>query len=95
MDVKFVAAEFNYDGSRLTLMYNHDSRGKVELKSLRSDMGKNIQMSHVELRQIGPRDVAKIIGGMGACGLGETLLFKFHLEFSPISIRWQKNKVFH
>ena len=90
--VKFIAAEFNFDGSRLNIMYNSDSEDKVELKSLRSDIGKNYPNSRVELRQIGPRDVAKIIGGMGACGLEKRCCSNFITEFSPISIKMAKEQ---
>ena len=42
------------------------------------------------MRQVGPRDVAKFIGGMGACGLEERCCSKFLTDFSPISIRMAK-----
>ncbi|MCK6569472.1 MAG: PSP1 domain-containing protein, partial [Anaerolineales bacterium] len=66
--VKIVAAEYNYDGSRLAFMFNAESEEKVDLKSLKKDMQNLYPNTYIELRQIGPRDVAKIIGGMGACG---------------------------
>jgi cell fate regulator YaaT (PSP1 superfamily) len=44
------------------------------------------------MRQIGPRDVAKIIGGMGACGLETRCCSKFLTEFSPISIKMAKEQ---
>lgn len=67
--VKIVAAEYSFDGSRLMIMFSTDSEDKVELRSLRQDMQKQFSPAQVELRQIGPRDVAKMLGGMGACGL--------------------------
>ncbi|MFH2037904.1 MAG: regulatory iron-sulfur-containing complex subunit RicT [Chloroflexota bacterium] len=90
--VKIIAAEFNYDGSRLTFMYNCETEEKVELKSLRQDMGKQYPGSQVEMRQIGPRDVAKILGGMGACGLEKRCCSKFLTDFSPISIKMAKEQ---
>jgi cell fate regulator YaaT (PSP1 superfamily) len=90
--VKIVVAEFNFDGSRLTFMYNCEAEEKVELKSLRQDMGKRYQGSQVEMRQIGPRDVAKVLGGMGACGLEKRCCSKFLTEFSPISIKMAKEQ---
>jgi cell fate regulator YaaT (PSP1 superfamily) len=42
------------------------------------------------MRQVGPRDVAKILGGMGACGLEERCCSRFLTEFSPISIKMAK-----
>jgi cell fate regulator YaaT (PSP1 superfamily) len=44
----------------------------------------------IDTRQVGPRDVAKIIGGMGACGLAERCCSMFLTEFSPISIKMAK-----
>ena len=67
--VKIVAAEYSFDGSRLNFMFSTDSEDKADLKSLRHDMQKQYQPSQVDMRQIGPRDVAKMLGGMGACGL--------------------------
>ncbi|HKZ44737.1 MAG TPA: regulatory iron-sulfur-containing complex subunit RicT [Anaerolineales bacterium] len=90
--VKFIAAEFNFDGSRLNIMYNSDNEEKVDLKSLRSDIGKIYPKAKVDLRQIGPRDVAKIIGGMGACGLEKRCCSNFITEFSPISIKMAKEQ---
>jgi cell fate regulator YaaT (PSP1 superfamily) len=88
--VKIVAAEYNYDGSRLTFMYSTESEEKVDLKQLKQAMNRKYAKSQVEMRQIGPRDVAKIIGGMGACGLETRCCSKFLTDFSPISIKMAK-----
>jgi cell fate regulator YaaT (PSP1 superfamily) len=88
--VKVVAAEYNYDGSRLTFLFSTESEERVDLKSLKKDMNRKFRKSQVELRQIGPRDVAKIIGGMGACGLETRCCSKFLTDFSPISIKMAK-----
>jgi cell fate regulator YaaT (PSP1 superfamily) len=90
--VKVVAAEFSFDGTRLSLMYSTETEEKVELKSLRHDMQNLYQHSQVELRQIGPRDVAKLLGGMGACGLETRCCSKFLTDFSPISIKMAKEQ---
>ncbi len=90
--VKVVAAEYSYDGTRLTIMFSTETEEKVDLKSLRKDMQKIYQQSQVELRQIGPRDVAKLLGGMGACGLESRCCSKFLTEFSPISIKMAKEQ---
>ena len=90
--VKVVAAEYSFDGSRLSIMYSTESEDKVDLKSLRHDMQNIYQHSQVELRQIGPRDVAKLLGGMGACGLETRCCSKFLTDFSPISIKMAKEQ---
>jgi cell fate regulator YaaT (PSP1 superfamily) len=90
--VKIVAAEYSYDGGRLTFLFSTETEEKPELKSLRRDMGRLYPSQQIELRQIGPRDVAKILGGMGACGLETRCCSKFLTEFSPISIKMAKEQ---
>jgi cell fate regulator YaaT (PSP1 superfamily) len=90
--VKIVAAEYNYDGTRLAFLFNTESEEKVDLKTLKKDMHNLYPNTHIELRQIGPRDVAKIIGGMGACGIETRCCSKFLTEFSPISIKMAKDQ---
>jgi len=90
--VKIVAAEYNYDGSRLAFLFNTENEEKVDLKSLKRDMQKRFSGPQVEMRQIGPRDVAKLLGGMGACGLETRCCSKFLTEFSPISIKMAKEQ---
>ena len=91
-EVKIVAAEFSFDGTRLTILFSADTEDKVDLKSLRHDLQKIYQQSQVEMRQIGPRDVAKMLGGMGACGMERRCCSKFLTEFSPISIKMAKEQ---
>ncbi len=90
--VKIIAAEFSFDGSRLAFMFSTETEDKADLKSLRHDMQKQYQQSQVELRQVGPRDVAKLLGGMGACGLETRCCSKFLTDFSPISIKMAKEQ---
>lgn len=90
--VKIVAAEYNYDGSRLAFLFTTESEEKVDLKSLKKDMHDLYPHTHIEMRQIGPRDVAKIIGGMGACGIETRCCSKFLTDFSPISIKMAKEQ---
>ena len=90
--VKIITAEYSFDGSRLGLMFSTETEDKVDLKSLRKDMQRIYPQSQVEMRQIGPRDVAKFLGGMGACGLETRCCSKFLTEFSPISIKMAKEQ---
>ncbi len=91
-EVKFVAAEFSFDGARLSILYNHESEEKLEFKQLRRLMSRIYPQSLVEFHMIGPRDVAKILGGMGACGLESRCCSRFITEFSPISIKMAKEQ---
>jgi len=90
--IKIISAEYSYDGTRLSIFFSSDSEDKVELRSLRSDMQRAFSPAQVELRQIGPRDVAKFLGGMGACGLECRCCAQFITEFSSISIRMAKEQ---
>ena len=90
--VKIVAAEYSFDGERLSFLYSSETEEKVDLKKLRNAMRRVYPRSHVELRQIGPRDVAKLLGGMGACGLENRCCSMFLTDFSPISIKMAKEQ---
>jgi cell fate regulator YaaT (PSP1 superfamily) len=90
--VKIVAAEFTFDGARLSLLYSTESEGKVDLRKLNNAMQRLYPRSRVEMRQVGPRDVAKSLGGMGACGLDNRCCSMFLTEFSPISIKMAKEQ---
>lgn len=90
--VKIIAAQYNYDGSRLAFMFSTESEEKVDLKSLKKDMHNLYPNTYIELRQIGPRDLAQLLGGMGACGIETRCCSKFLTEFSPISIKMAKEQ---
>jgi cell fate regulator YaaT (PSP1 superfamily) len=90
--IKIIAAEYSFDGTRLAIIYSSEGEEKADLKSLRQDTQRQFAPAQVELRQVGPRDVAKIIGGMGACGLEKRCCTRFLNEFSSISIRMAKDQ---
>lgn len=90
--VKIVGAEYSFDGSRLTISYSTSTDEKVDLKSLRQDMQRQFMPSMVEVRQIGLRDVARVISGLGACGLETRCCARFLTEFCSISIRMAKEQ---
>ncbi len=90
--IKVVSAEYSFDGSRLVVQFSTEGEEKIELKSLRIDLQKTYSPTQVELRQIGPRDVAKLMCGMGACGLEQRCCSGFLTEFSSISIRMAKEQ---
>jgi cell fate regulator YaaT (PSP1 superfamily) len=84
--IKLVKAEYSFDGKQLTFLYSAEER--KETKALRKRLSRAFR-ARIELRQIGPRDVAKIMGGYGACG-GPRCCSTFLTDFSPISIRMAK-----
>lgn len=86
-DAKFVKAEYSFDGSWLTFHYTTENK-KLDVGNLQQTLGRQFR-TKVEMRLIGPRDVAKIMGGYGACG-APRCCSTFLTEFSPISIRMAK-----
>jgi cell fate regulator YaaT (PSP1 superfamily) len=84
---KFLEARYNYDGSLLTILFSAEDN-KVNTNRLRSALS-GMYKAKVELRQVGPRDVAKLIGGFGACGVTRCCS-TFLTDFSPISIKMAK-----
>ena len=90
--IKIISAEYSFDGSRLVVQFSSESEEKIELKGLRSELQKLFSPAQVELRQIGPRDVAKHLCGIGACGLEKRCCSGFLTEFSSISIRMAKEQ---
>src|SRR3990172_1262076 len=73
------------------LWQRRELEAMIECRAKASELGmRHVKIAEIEFRQVGPRDVAKILGGMGACGLEERCCSKFLTEFSPISIKMAK-----
>jgi cell fate regulator YaaT (PSP1 superfamily) len=87
LPVKIVTAEYTFDGQRLTLLYASEEK-KVNLDKLRQRLQHTLSV-RVDLRRIGPRDQAKLMGGYGACG-EPRCCSRFLAEFSPVSIKMAK-----
>ena len=86
-EVKFVKADYNFEGTWLTILYATENKG-VDLNQLSKTLSRILHIQ-VDMQLIGPRDVAKIIGGYGACG-GPRCCSTFITEFSPVSIKMAK-----
>jgi cell fate regulator YaaT (PSP1 superfamily) len=65
LDMQVFAANYSFDGSRLLFMFTADER--IDFRDLVKDLAKTFQ-KQIYLRQIGPRDKSKIVGGFGKCG---------------------------
>ncbi len=88
--LKIVTTEFSFDGKSVIVLYNIDDQDPPNLKPLKNEVNNLHPDVKVDFRRIGPRDVAKIIGGMGACGKEVRCCSSFLTEFSPVSIRMAK-----
>jgi len=84
---KFLKAEYSFDGTWLTISYNSENK-KLDTRPLQKSISRALR-SRVELRPVGPRDMAKILGGYGACG-SPRCCSTFLTEFSPVSIKMAK-----
>jgi cell fate regulator YaaT (PSP1 superfamily) len=91
LPIKIVRAEYSFDGQTLTFLFSSDQEERIEVGELRERMS-HLYRARLEFRQISPREVAKILGGMGACGIEERCCSKFLTEFSPVSIKHAKEQ---
>lgn len=88
LDMKAIGARYSLDNGRYTIFFH--AQGKVNFRSLVGKLNRRLQ-SRVEMRQVGPRDEARLIGGIGKCGL--TLCCQtFIRQFSPVSIKMAKQQ---
>jgi cell fate regulator YaaT (PSP1 superfamily) len=84
---KFVKAEYNFDGSQVTILYTTEKK-KGDLNALRRELRRALR-TKVELFQVGPRDFAKLLDGLGACG-EQRCCSRFLTKFNSVSIRMAK-----
>jgi cell fate regulator YaaT (PSP1 superfamily) len=88
LPMKLISAEYNLEGNHLTIFFK--SADRVDFRELVKEMNGHFKM-RVELRQVGPRDEAKMVGGFGRCG--RTLCCATFLdEFAPVSIKMAKQQ---
>lgn len=88
LDMKLLNCEFTLDRSKLIIYFN--SEGRVDFRELVKDLANEFHL-RIELRQVGARDGAKVLGGIGPCGL-ITCCSSFLGEFEPVSIKMAKNQ---
>ena len=89
LDMRLIDAEYTLDRSKIIFVYVADDR--VDFRELLKDLATQFKC-RIELRQIGPRNKAKIIGGIGACGM-ETCCSRFLNDFDVVSINMAKNQL--
>ena len=88
LPMKLISAEYNIDGSRLTVFFS--AEGRVDFRELVRDLGRHLKV-RVEMRQVGPRDEARILGGFGRCGR-PLCCASFLCELNPVSIKMAKEQ---
>ena len=88
LEMKLVRVECSFDGSKILFFFTAD--GRVDFRELVKDLA-GVFRSRIELRQIGVRDEAKMLGGLGMCG--RPFCCSSYLdEFVPVSIKMAKTQ---
>ena len=88
LEMYLIDAEYTLDRSKIIFTYVADDR--VDFRELLKSLAA-IFRCRIELRQIGPRDKAKMVGGLGCCGM-ETCCSRFLDDFDIVSINMAKNQ---
>lgn len=86
LDMKLVDVECNFEGNKTIFFFTSD--GRVDFRELVKDLA-GIFRNRIELRQIGVRDEAKMLGGLGICGR-PFCCSKFLNDFQPVSTKMAK-----
>lgn len=88
LDMKLVDVEFTFDNNKILFYFTSD--GRVDFRELVKDLA-SVFRTRIELRQIGVRDEAKMLGGLGICGR-PFCCASFLGEFQPVSIKMAKEQ---
>ncbi|MBP1576310.1 MAG: stage 0 sporulation family protein [Oscillospiraceae bacterium] len=88
LDMKLISAEYAFDRSKLLFCFTSDNR--VDFRELVKDLAATFR-TRIELRQVGVRDEAKLLGGFGICGR-PFCCHSFLSEFQPVSIKMAKEQ---
>ena len=88
LEMKLVSVEYSFDGSKI--LFYFPANGRVDFRSLVKDLAAVFKM-RIELRQIGVRDEAKMLGGLGPCGR-PICCGTFLSQFQPVSIKMAKEQ---
>ena len=88
LDMQLVSAECAFDGSKIIFFFTAD--GRVDFRELVKNLA-SVFRTRIELRQIGVRDKAKMVGGLGVCGR-PFCCKEFLDDFQPVSIKMAKTQ---
>jgi cell fate regulator YaaT (PSP1 superfamily) len=88
LPMNVVSTEYNYDGSRLVVSFTSESR--IDFRELVRDLAKTFS-TRIEMKQIGVRDEAKVLDGVGKCGR-QLCCAGWLRDFAPVTIKMAKNQ---
>ena len=86
--MKLVRAEYAFDGSKIIFFFTAD--GRIDFRELVKDLAHHFH-TRIEMRQIGVRDEANLVGGIGICGR-ELCCCSFLTQFNPVSVKMAKEQ---
>ena len=88
LEMKLIDAEYTFDNNKVLFYFTAD--GRIDFRELVKDLAA-VFKTRIELRQIGVRDQAKIVGGIGGCGQ-QCCCNRFLDDFAPVSIKMAKEQ---
>lgn len=88
LDMKLIDVEYTFDNSKVVFYFTAD--GRIDFRNLVKDLAGIFRM-RIELRQVGVRDEARMLGGIGTCGRG-LCCHTWLGRFAPVSIKMAKNQ---
>ncbi len=88
LEMKLIGCEYTFDGNKLLFYFTAD--GRVDFRELVKDLAA-VFKTRIELRQVGVRDEAKILGGIGICGR-PLCCHSYMADFAPVSIKMAKEQ---
>ena len=88
LEMKLIDVEYTFDNSKIVFYFTAD--GRVDFRELVKDLASVFRM-RIELRQVGVRDEAKLLGGCGPCGKG-LCCATWMVDFQPVSIKMAKTQ---
>jgi cell fate regulator YaaT (PSP1 superfamily) len=88
LEMKLIDVEYTFDNNKVLFYFTAD--GRVDFRELVKDLA-SVFRTRIELRQIGVRDEAKMMGGLGVCGQ-VLCCYSFLTDFQPVSIKMAKEQ---
>lgn len=88
LEMKLIDVEYTFDNNKIVFYFTAD--GRIDFRELVKDLASVFRM-RIELRQVGVRDEAKMLGGVGCCGR-PLCCASWLADFQPVSIKMAKNQ---
>lgn len=90
--VKIISSEFSFDEKIISFLFSDESEEQPNFNQVKKAILKEYPNTRIDFHKVGPRDMAKYFGGLGACGLETRCCTKFLTNFESISIRMAKKQ---